>query len=60
MKFAKYWKSLNKKEKERLAARMGTTYNYLSNIANGHRNAGPTVLRRIEPATRGQVKVNEI
>lgn len=48
--FKSYWQGLSPEEKERLAKDAQTSVATLSQIANGHRNAGLNMCRRLERA----------
>jgi DNA-binding transcriptional regulator YdaS (Cro superfamily) len=60
MKLHAYWKVLTPEQKKKLAKSTGTSFAYLSQIANGHRGAGETIALAIERATCGQVTVAEL
>jgi len=44
--FADYLRGLKATQKQEFAARCGTTYNYLIQIANGHRKASSKLARK--------------
>lgn len=54
-----YWKSLDKEGKEAFAKRLLTSVGYLSQLANGHRKAGASILLNIEFASEGNVTPQE-
>lgn len=55
-----YLKSLSGPDAESLAERAETKRVYLSQIAYGHRRAGPLLARRLEALTAGKVKSAEL
>lgn len=59
-KFTKYWQKLKPENKQVLADDLSTSVAYLSQIANGHRNAGASILLTIESATSGEIKPEDI
>ena len=48
--FAKYWAELGPQEKRELAQRAETSVNYLSQVANGHKQAGWKTVRGLAGA----------
>ena len=60
MTFKFYFMHLDPGEKQALADAVGTSYQYLCQIANGHKNAGPVLCRKIEQATNGQVSRHDL
>jgi hypothetical protein len=48
--FNDYWQSLPSHEKASLADKAGTSLNYLSQIANGHRLSGANLMSRLVAA----------
>ena len=48
--FYKHWKSLASVDKRVLAKKSKTSVDYLSQIANGHRNAGASMIERLMKA----------
>lgn len=55
-----YWQNLAAAEKAELAKALDTEVAYLSQIAHGHRQAGPVFARDIETATRSEVTRYEL
>lgn len=49
--FKKYWSDLTPPEKERLAEDLDTSVGYLKLIANGHREPGLELAKRMEKRT---------
>ena len=49
-KFQSFWIDLEPPEKLELAERADTSVSYLSQIANGHRNAGVDTIRKLTAA----------
>lgn len=47
MKFKQYWIDLSPDEKKSLAKKLGSDTDYMSQIAHGHRKAGPGILVNI-------------
>jgi hypothetical protein len=47
MKFKKYWDALDPDKKIKLATEAATSTAYLSQVANGHRNAGANLIDRL-------------
>ena len=59
MKFDEYFNSLSPDEKSMLAIKLDTSKAYLYQLAQGHRNAGNKILKKIREATRGKVKLED-
>jgi len=59
MLFKEYFNSLSADEKSMLAIKLDTSKQYLYQLANGHRNPGNKILKKIEKATRGKLKVSD-
>lgn len=55
-----YWKNLGPREKKAFAESLDTSPAYLSQIANGHRNASPAFAIAIDLATGGEVPREQI
>lgn len=49
--FKKYWTELKPEEKQQLAADCGTSFAYLSQIANGDRDPGPKMAKKLRAKT---------
>lgn len=60
MNLKQYYDSLNKEGKQEFANRLNTSVAYLSQLANGHRNAGTPILLRIDKASEGNVSPQEL
>lgn len=60
MNLKNYLSGLSPEQKKELADHFGTSVEYLSQLANGHRKAGPKFLAGIERATAGQVTQAEL
>ena len=60
MKLLTYWKGLNPSEKKAFVAKAETTMIYMSQLANGHRNAGLELAIKIQSASERQVTVEEL
>lgn len=60
MKFKAYYEHLDAAGKKALADKLDTSVPYLSQLAYGHRNAGASILLKIESATGGQVTPQEM
>jgi len=55
MKPNEYWSSLVPEKKKALAVKLKTSVARLSNIFNGHIQAGPAFAKEIQRQTRGKV-----
>lgn len=55
MRFLDYYKTLTRAEREDLAARLGTSPAYLSQLAHGHRRPGGSLTLAILRETGGVV-----
>jgi DNA-binding transcriptional regulator YdaS (Cro superfamily) len=61
VKFLDYYQqALERGEGDVLAARIGTSLGYLSQVAHGHRRAGVLTISRIERATGGEVTAADL
>lgn len=60
MLFRDHYTRLTPDQKRQLAERLGTSVPYLSQIAHGHRRAGPRLLLQIERATAGAVRAEDL
>ena len=59
-KFAKWWKAASPDAKRALAKASGSSYNSLSNAAQGLRDIGPERAGRIESALAGELSRGEL
>lgn len=59
-KFAKWWKAAPPDAKRALAKASGSSYNSLSNAAQGLRDIGPERAGRIESALGGELKRGDL
>lgn len=48
------------KERKALALQVGTSVNYLYQLAGGHRQASPELAKKIEEATEGAITKQEL
>ncbi len=60
MNFSTYFQALPVDGRRALAKNIGSSYQYLSHIAKGYRQAGPNMARSIEAATHGAVHRSEM
>lgn len=60
MKLRNYLKNLSTEEREVFAAKCGTTYKFLRNIAYGYRRAGESLCINIERESDGAVICEEL
>ncbi len=60
MKMLIYFKSLTSQQKAALAEELGTSVQYLSQIAHDHRKASHTLAKNIERSTNKQVTRHDL
>ena len=60
MNFKDFYKKLSAEEKRELGKNANLSLQYLSHLANGHRNAGLKMIIRLEKATNGALTRAEI
>jgi len=55
--FREIWRVLDKTGKQSLCQKVGTSYHYLSMVANGKKIAGPELTERISKETGSAFKI---
>ncbi len=60
MKLKTYLSACTRQEKATLVEKLNTSLAYLSQLANGHRKAGASILLKIELATSGKVTPQDL
>ncbi len=55
-----YMKTKGRPASETMAKRAGTSYNYLIQLAGGHRKPSHKLAKRIEAATRGVISRHDL
>ena len=58
--FSNYWEALPPESKRSLAKRCNTTYNYLIQIANGHRRPSAALSRTIRKQSGDVVRLSSL